>query len=148
MMEDVQENFEAMLKHGVYAALKRVAELHDQLSQFRHNLDDRYDSYGKMGDSLRLHLREQDPGTIFKQMTVYGLFLQVKALALMPMLEQATWQTFETPPQPIDPRLEPYVAECIDAAVRTVSEKWLCLVSSDPTNVLPGVTAPFVRKTY
>jgi hypothetical protein len=126
LMDDVQTLFESMVSTDKQTTFSRAAILHDRLLQFRSTLDDDYDVFEQMDTKFANHLRERTPETVFVRITVYGLYLQLRMLVSLPMLEQATWeaiqrQTSSPTCDPDSPESGDPATECERVAALTVS---------------------------
>jgi len=90
LMDDVQSLFESMLSRTEQTNLSLAFDLHERLLEFRASLEEDYDAFEQMNSQLTEYLRHRDRQTIFLQITVYGLYLQLRMLVLPAMLEQIT----------------------------------------------------------
>jgi hypothetical protein len=122
LMDDVQSLFESISTRTVESSLSYTLDLHDRLLKFRATLEKEYDAFEQMDSRLAEHFRSRDVQTIFVQFTVYGLYLQLRMLVLLPMLEHTTWQALHHPATAVrsDPQLADLSYECEKLAVHTV----------------------------
>jgi len=154
LMDDIQTFFESMASTDKPTILSRALKLHHRLLQFRSALDGNYDAFEQMDSKLANHLRERDAQTVFVQITVYGLYLQLRMLVSLPMLEQATWeaiqlQTTSPIPDPGNPGLGDLAMECEQVAALTVSlHRWKWLVKSSQAHFKTRLIDSNVRTTH
>jgi hypothetical protein len=122
LMDDVQSLFESIPSRTKQTSLSYALDLHDRLLKFRATLEREYDAFEQMDSGLAEHFRSRDVQTIFVQFTVYGLYLQLRMLVLLPMLEQTTWQALHHPATAIrsTPQLANLSSECEKVAAHTV----------------------------
>jgi hypothetical protein len=128
LMDDVQTFFESMASSDKQTTLSRALKLHHRLMQFRSALEGDYDAFEQMGSKLANHLRDRSAQAIFVQITVYGLYLQLRMLVSLPMLEQVTWETLQQQttglsPDSGSPDLGDLSTDCEQMAALTVSLK-------------------------
>jgi hypothetical protein len=129
LMDDIQTFFESMASTDKQTTLSRALKLHHRLLQFRSALEGDYDAFEQMDSKLADHLRDRSAQAVFVQITVYGLYLQLRMLVSLPMLEQATWETLQQQttclsPDSGSPDLGDLSTDCEQVAALTVSLKY------------------------
>lgn len=153
LMDDTQTLFESMTSEDKQSTFGRAAKLRDRLLQFRSTLDGEYDVFEQMDSKFANHLRERSAQTVFVQITVYGLYLQLRMLVSLPMLEHATWEAIrrQTPSpahDPDSPELGDSSMECEQVAALTVSTGWIDTSSCRAQSCSRLLLDPNVRTTH
>jgi hypothetical protein len=137
LMDATQDLFDDLPVMSMAKGISQASVLHSRIVAFRTSLDPRYDVFEDFDQDLSGVIAGKTTQDTFVQITIYGLYLQLKTLALLPMLQVHTWRALGYCNMGQFDQLDEMSQECVTAAKTTVSWKrptdtfvWLSLHST------------------
>jgi hypothetical protein len=121
-MDAAQDLFDDLPNVSMGQGLFQAQGLHSKLIAFRESLDHRYDAFSLSNAHPDTAAHETTTKDTFLQLTIYGLYLQLKILVLLPWLQVATWRALGHASMLKSSEVVDGMArQCVDAALSTVS---------------------------
>jgi hypothetical protein len=105
---------------SVQTGLFKAIELHQNLTQFRSRLPDDFDHFERMPHRGRVDLDSEEGEKMIVRFTMCGIYLQLKMLVLLPVLETSVWAKIRLQPLAISDELRQLANECVGAALEMV----------------------------
>jgi hypothetical protein len=122
LLEQVLALFDSLSVFTMQAGLEQAIRLHERVVEFRNTLGEEFITF--TNTSCKLSIDDDDPELqhILIRFTVYGIYLQVKMLTLLPLLQMATWQAVKKEPLPQTEQREHLITECVQSAFSMVGQ--------------------------
>lgn len=120
LMDATQDLFDDLPVMSMAKGISQAMALHSRIIAFRRSLDHHYDVFEKFDQDLSGVTAGKTMQDTFAQITIYGLFLQLKILALLPMLQVRTWRALGYRNMGHFDQLDEMSQECVTAAKTTV----------------------------
>jgi hypothetical protein len=106
---------------SVQAGLYKAAGLYQTLLQFKSNMPDQFEHFERVPRSMGLvDLDSPDGQRVILCFTICGMFLQLKMLVLLPMLETIVWSTIRQRPSVLSKEKSELADECARTALAMV----------------------------
>jgi hypothetical protein len=109
------------------SGISQAIELHERIVVFRNALVQDFDRFDHSRNKTSLDSSDPEFQAILIRFTIYGIYLQVKMMVLVPLLQFATWQAVGSQSLVQSDQMKCLVAKCIhsayDMVCRPVAEK-------------------------
>lgn len=124
LMGQVQSMFDEFTSStSVQAGMSRAIDLYQNLVQFRTRMPEDFDHFENvMGERDRVDLDTKEGERMIVRFTMCGIYLQLKMLVLMPILETSVWTTIRMQSLAYSDSLRGYANECVSAALSMVGD--------------------------
>jgi len=120
-MGQVQGMFDSFTSStSVQAGLFKAIEMHQTLIQFRNRLPEEFDHFERVPHRGRVDLDSEEGEKMVVRFTMCGIYLQLKMLVLLPVLETSVWSAIRLQPLAISDELRQLSGECVGAALEMV----------------------------
>jgi hypothetical protein len=122
LMGQIQSMFDDFTTStSVQAGLFKAIELHQSLVQFRGRLPEEFDHFERLPHRGRIDLDSEEGEKMVVRFTMCGIYLQLKMLVLLPVLQTSVWSAIRMQPLAISEELRQLTDECVRAALEMVS---------------------------
>lgn len=115
---------------SVQAGLFKAIELHQSLVQFRGRLPEEFDHFERLPHPGRIDLDTEEGEKMVVRFTMCGIYLQLKMLVLLPVLQTSVWSAIRMQPLAISDELRHLTDECVRAALEMVSLRCFLSISA------------------
>ena len=123
LMSQVQSMFDEFTSStSVQVGVSRAIELHHRLVHFRARMPEEFDHFENTSPERdRVDLDTPEGARMVIRFTMCGIYLQLKMLVLMPLLEASVWATIRMEPLAYSDEMRALANECVAAALAMVS---------------------------
>jgi hypothetical protein len=123
LMSQVQHMFDEFTSStSVQAGVSRAIDLHQSLVQFRARMPEDFDHFENASPERgRVDLDTPEGARMVVRFTMCGIYLQLKMLVLLPILEASVWATIRMQSLAYSEELRTLANECVAAALAMVS---------------------------
>ena len=105
---------------SVQAGVFKAIELHQSLIQFRERMPADFDHFENLADRGRVDLDTTEGERTVVRFTMCGIYLQLKMLVLLPILETSVWAAIRRQSLAYSDELRELANECVAAALSMV----------------------------
>jgi hypothetical protein len=139
LADDVQSVFDDLAMLSVEAAVSRVLDLYERVLGFHAEVGGHFDAVEYLRIELPREFDRDDYQRTLVLFTIYGMYLQVKTLCLLPMLQLCAWRALgrdglASVGLEADQYVEGLADECVKTACETIAmfERYIAVYPHTP----------------
>lgn len=92
LTDQVQTLFDDLGRLSIDAGMRRALEVYDRVLAFHTSVDGGFEAIERLGHESPRDRHGEDYTHSLVSFTIYGMYLQVKTLCLLPLLQVSVWQ--------------------------------------------------------
>jgi hypothetical protein len=119
-MGQIQSMFDELSSLTIQAGLAKAVKLHERLVRFRERLPEEFDDFENAYGHGPIDLDTPHGEKMVVRFTMCGIYLQLKMLVLLPLLELAVWRSARFEPLAYSDQLIDLAHECVMAGTQMV----------------------------